>query len=59
MSDTCEHQYEHLGTTKWNESGGGYNLKWVRIERFFCIKCLERKDVRQEDWSRDTPEWYR
>lgn len=58
MTDTCEHQYQHLETSKWT-SDGTYLIKWVKVDRFFCTHCLHISEVRREEWSREQPEWYR
>ena len=55
----CEHQYAHIETKKWCDSSGGYNLHWCRTERFFCTRCLDIREVKQDEWSREAPDWYR
>lgn len=54
---TCEHKFVHFETFKSRESGI-YQTGWKRVDRFFCEKCLEYKDVEQMEWSRDKPIWY-
>ena len=57
----CEHRYEHLDTSRWHDSGSGsgYQIQWVRTDRFFCIRCLDIREVRKEEWSREKPDWYK
>jgi hypothetical protein len=57
--EKCEHQFEFLRTAKWIDNNGGYNSCFCRVDTFFCSKCLEQKEVKKEDWKRDTPDWYR
>lgn len=55
----CNHKYVHLETAKWIDSSGTYNNGFFRIDRFFCEKCLDRKEVKKSEWCRETPEWFR
>jgi hypothetical protein len=56
----CEHRYEHLDTSRWHDSGGAvYQIQWVRTDRFFCTRCLDIREVRKEEWSREKPDWYK
>lgn len=55
----CKHQYEHLETSRWHDSSGGYQIQWVLIQRFFCTRCLDIREVRREEWSREKPDWYK
>jgi len=54
---TCEHKWVHLDTKKKTDYGG-YQTRFVRIDQFFCEKCLETKEKRQDEYSRDTPDWF-
>lgn len=54
----CEHKFIYMETNKSHHYDGPFNTHWIRIDRFFCEKCLEYRDKKQEDWSRDKPEWY-
>lgn len=38
---------------------GSFSAKFVRIDRFFCQKCLHTEEKRQEGSHRDTPDWYK
>jgi hypothetical protein len=55
----CDHKYVHLETSRWHDSGGGYQTRWVRIDRFFCERCLKTRELRRDEYSREQPEWYR
>ena len=57
MKEKCEHKWVFLETKRIYDHQG-YNDNFVRIDRFYCEKCLEQKDVRREGYSRATPEWY-
>jgi len=53
----CKHKWVHLETIKRVESHG-YQSEYIKIDRFFCEKCLEQKETRKSEYSRETPEWY-
>lgn len=55
----CVHSFVHLSTAYWVGNGGGYSTQYHRLDMFFCSKCLEQKEVKREEWSRETPDWYR
>lgn len=54
----CEHEFEHLGTeyTRTNRSYG--NDIYTRIDRFYCRKCLEIKEIIKEECDCYIPEWF-
>lgn len=54
----CDHVWEHLETIKYTEAGG-YNIQYVRIDTFYCKKCLEYKNIKKDEYARESPEWYR
>lgn len=53
----CDHKWVHLETIK-RIGSGSYQSEYIKTDRFFCEKCLEQKDIRKEEWSRDKPDWY-
>lgn len=53
----CKHVYKHLDTIKRRESCG-YNDLWVRIDYYFCEKCLDQQEIKKSKTSRDKPDWY-
>lgn len=53
-----EHKYIHMETVKKQERSGPYQTHWLKIDRLFCEKCGETKQVRTEEYDRDKPEWY-
>lgn len=55
----CEHKYVFLRTCKGENSSTGYNTHFWRIDYFFCERCLDEQQRKNEAYSRDTPEWYR
>lgn len=55
----CNHKYRFLRTAKKVDNDGGYNTHYIRIDYFYCEQCLHYKEVKQETYSRDTPDWYR
>jgi len=54
---SCLHKYVHLRTIKKRE-GGGYSDKYTLVDYYFCEHCLEEKEKKKEEYSRDTPLWY-
>lgn len=61
MSDNDDKRCKHafvLMETKKHDTCSGYNQKFTRIDLFYCSKCLEIKEVKRVDYSRDTPDWY-
>jgi hypothetical protein len=57
--NNCDHKFVHLDTTRWTDMSGTYAIGFFKVDRFFCEKCLEQKEVKKEAWQRDTPDWYR
>ena len=53
----CEHKFVHLETIRKDYYDSGCT-HFLRIDRFYCEKCLEEKEVKKESWCRNTPEWY-
>lgn len=49
-SATCEHNFRHLGWKSMREAS------FVRIDQFYCTRCLEICEVRREFQER--PEWW-
>ena len=54
----CEHKFVLLGTVKYADNSG-YNTHFVRVDTFFCERCLAERELRKDSYDRDTPEWYR
>jgi hypothetical protein len=59
LSETCEHKFVYLDTSKWEDYSGSYNTKFVRVDRFFCERCLKEQENKREEYSRETPDWYK
>jgi hypothetical protein len=55
----CSHKFAFLRSAKYTDNSGSYNTKYVRIDTFFCERCLVYKKIKKEDYSRDTPDWYK
>ena len=53
----CEHKLIHLDTKKSCEPSG-YNIKYTRIDNFYCEKCGETVTKNKTDYCREEPEWY-
>jgi hypothetical protein len=57
MSDSCEHKFVFLRSSKHDEYGN-YNTHYVRIDYFYCEHCLKYEERKQEEWLRETPIWF-
>lgn len=59
----CSHKYVHLETIKQKGErasiGLNYGKQWIRIDRFFCEKCLNIKEIKKtaENWE-NRPDWW-
>ena len=45
MAEPCEHKWVWRNASKRNDRGGGYNTHFIRVDYYFCEKCLEQKEV--------------
>ena len=54
----CDHVYQHIKTVRWLKKDGGYHRQWIRVDEFACTRCPEIREVRKEEWSRESPDWY-
>lgn len=54
---SCVHHWVFIESHYTTESGT-YQFCWRRFDRFYCDKCLEQKETKKEEWSRDRPEWF-
>jgi hypothetical protein len=55
--ENCEHKFVHLETIKKDKYDRDC-VSYLRIDRFYCEKCLEQKEIRKEELRRERPEWY-
>ena len=58
MDTICEHNFVFIRSSKYHEYGN-YNTRFVRNDTFYCTKCLKYDTVKQESYSRETPDWYK
>lgn len=54
----CEHNFVHQETIKYTEDGE-YSTHYVRVDRYYCQRCLKTEELRNSGYARKTPEWYR
>lgn len=54
----CKHQFEHLDTQYLYYSRSFGNPTYKRIDRFYCTKCCEQKEVVKSECSCYQPEWF-
>ena len=45
-----------LLTDAWH---GNYNTHYVRVDEFFCEKCLGREEKRFDEYKREAPHWFK
>jgi len=58
MGDKCSHDYMHVETFYTDRYDGG-PIAYIRIDRFYCRKCLEDQEIRKAESVYKKPEWYR
>lgn len=44
---TCAHKYIHRDATSFYRFLSRYQLEYVRVDYYFCERCLEQKEVKQ------------
>lgn len=58
----CEHKWVFMETAKQVGYIGSYSTpskEWRRIDRFYCEKCLEIKEIKKTVPGRcEKPEWF-
>ena len=57
---TCNHHYV-LKSTRKQRGDRDYNEDWVRIDIYYCDKCLDEKIVRRQASSIEyptAPDWW-
>ena len=67
MIVTCQHLYRHLDTkrleiSKFNKDKQLQGTSYICIDRFYCQRCLDIKEVRKEEYVKTLgiiPEWAR
>jgi hypothetical protein len=55
----CEHKWVLMETVKQQGYSGYGSQQWKRIDRFYCEKCLEIKElVKTAPGYYDKPDWF-
>lgn len=54
----CKHNYEHLDTQYLYYSRTFGNPTYKRIDRFYCTKCCDLKEIVKEETNCYIPEWF-
>ena len=47
--DRCTHKYVHLQHVSFVENVSYERTRFVSVDKFFCEKCLEAKEVKKEE----------
>ena len=55
----CDHDFLYIESIYDCRGTGSYKQKYVRIDRFYCRKCLLGTEKRKEEDSHGMPEWYK
>lgn len=56
---SCEHDFRHLDTIyKTKHISYTYSNTYTRLDRFYCSRCLEIKEVVKEEDLRSEPDWF-
>jgi len=53
----CDHEFVLMDTKKQKEYAD-YITHWIRVDRFYCRRCLREEMKRKSEYSRDMPDWY-
>jgi hypothetical protein len=54
----CGHGWEHLGTQYLYYTRNFGNPTYKRVDRFYCNKCCEIKEVIKSECDCHQPEWF-
>lgn len=59
----CDHKFVYMETVKQRGQRPSFGLSstvdWKRIDRFYCEKCLEIKELVKTEYGwKDKPDWW-
>jgi len=54
----CEHNFIFLRSSKKRKDAGYHDI-FTRIDFFYCSRCLEYREKKQEQSSREMPDFFR
>lgn len=57
MRNKCTHKFVHIDTV-YKKEYVSFGYTYIRIDRFFCEKCLEEQIKKKEESQRMRPDWY-
>ena len=60
---SCNHNFKFLETIKHKYAEdyyyGCWHYKFLRIDKYYCTKCLEQKEIKKSSCDcSSVPEWY-
>lgn len=58
MCKENEHEFMHLDTQYIYYSRSWGNSTYKRVDRFYCTKCCEQKEIIKEETSCYQPDWF-
>ncbi len=57
-TEDCEHKFVYIDSKKWISRGGYRPFEYTKVNRFFCEKCLQTKEIERKEVSWGEPDWY-
>jgi len=58
LKTTCEHNFKQMETIYTDKYAEDKGILYIRIDRFYCTKCLDERTKRREDFCKYKPDWY-
>lgn len=58
LEGKCNHEFGYMRSVQKVFDTGGFEKKFVRIDFFFCKKCLEEKMKEKSEYAIDPPIWF-
>lgn len=56
--EPCKHEFNYQESIRTSSPDGAWNTHWKKVNIYYCIHCLEQKQTKDEEWSREKPVWY-
>lgn len=55
----CKHKFVFMETIRQHGTTAYYSISWKRVDRFYCEKCLEIKElIKTAPGYYNKPEWF-
>jgi hypothetical protein len=64
---SCIHEFKLLRSSRWSKQIDSTHYKYIRMDTFYCKKCLKYETVKQEEVTDkfansnvlSAPDWYK